>query len=76
MPYVVRREPKERVRLCGLAKEAIMPNMRRPVQQRRQVEHATTAGFEGFSAEVRRFRESMEAELRARRESNDAWLHA
>ena len=54
-----------------------MPNMSRPVQQRRQVErqpaeYATKADVEVLAAEVRGFREATEAEIRGLRESTKA----
>ena len=54
-----------------------MPNMSRPVQQRRQVErqpaeYATKADVEILAAEVHGFREATEAEIRGLRESTKA----
>ena len=49
-----------------------MPNMGRPVQQRRQVEYATKADVDILAAEVHGFREATAAEIRGLRESTKA----
>ena len=51
-----------------------MPGMRSPAQQVRgqPVEYATKADVQVPAAEIRGFRESVEAELRAQREAADA----
>ena len=49
-----------------------MPNMSRPVQQRRQVGYATKADVEILTAEVHGFREATEVEIRGFRESAKA----
>ena len=50
-----------------------MPGMRSPAQQAREqpVEYATKVDFQVLAAEIRGFRESVEAELRAQREATD-----